>query len=358
MNWDRFLAANSLALITHGLLQPLDLVKVRSQMLQEGKIYTGVGFGRGFHPFQIFDEIHRSGRGIASMYSGFDGFVARTIAYTTARVWGFLYFYDWLNADPRRNARIDWMIMSSLAGGAIAGVVTNPIELVYTRMQAEDMYPEQYRRNYTSFVDGLIKAADEGVLLRGAPANALRIGVLACSMTGIYDWCKENSYFFFGPHWINRLWATGAAVVCGVAASMPFDAVRTRMHTMRPLPNGNLPYWSSWDCFKKMCHYESAPRFASNFGGSFYAGAQAYGARLFGICYLSQYMLDTYLPNHYQSEFWQPSRFQYQGGLDYDIHDPYTDAYITNYMHSTSPGMTGKKQNQHMPQAGKPLRTV
>jgi hypothetical protein len=26
-------------------------------------------------------------------------------------------------------------------------------------------------------------------------------------------------------------------------------------------------------------------------------------------------------------EFWQPARFHFQTGIDYDIHDPYTDAF-------------------------------
>jgi hypothetical protein len=26
-------------------------------------------------------------------------------------------------------------------------------------------------------------------------------------------------------------------------------------------------------------------------------------------------------------EFWQPARFNYHTGIDYDIHDPYTDAF-------------------------------
>ena len=78
-------------------------------------------------------------------------------------------------------------------------------------------------------MDGLMRATDEGVLMRGGVANGLRIGMLCASMTNVYDWCKENSYFFFGPSWINRLWATGMAVGCGVVSSMPFDAVRVRM---------------------------------------------------------------------------------------------------------------------------------
>lgn len=160
------------------------------------------------------------------------------MAYTTARVWAFTYFYDKLNPDPRRVAKADNMLYSGLLGGAIAGFVTNPFDVVFNRMQVDELYPQAARRNYSGLLDGLGKVADEGALFRGAPANALKIGAIASSMTLIFDWCKENSYYFFGPHWINRLWGTAVAALCGTLASMPFDMVRTRLHTMRPLPNG------------------------------------------------------------------------------------------------------------------------
>jgi hypothetical protein len=31
-------------------------------------------------------------------------------------------------------------------------------------------------------------------------------------------------------------------------------------------------------------------------------------------------------------EFWQPARFNYQTGIDYDIHDPFTDAFNKKLM--------------------------
>src|SRR6056300_1785329 len=161
----------------------MDLVKVRSQMLQEGKLFTGIGFQRGWHPFEVFEEIHSAGGGVRGMFTSYDGFLARTVGYTTARVWGFLYFYDWLNPDPRRSARPSWMGMAGMAGGFVAGVISNPIELVFSRQQVDALYPETARRNYRSFLHGLIKATDEGVLLRGAVANGLKIGAICCSMT-------------------------------------------------------------------------------------------------------------------------------------------------------------------------------
>ena len=221
---------------------------------------------------QVFNEIHASGGGIQKMFTCWDGFVVKTMAYTTARVWGFLYFYDWLNPDPRRTARPDWYIMAGMAGGMLAGLIINPTDLVFTRMQVDELYPEQCRRNYKGIMDGLMKASEEGVLMRGAVANGLRLGAICSSMTNVYDWCKENSYFFLGPSWINRLWATAAAAAVGTAASMPFDAVRVRMQTMRPLPNGEMPYKNSLDCFLKMWQYEGRMKYHGNFGCFFSGG--------------------------------------------------------------------------------------
>jgi hypothetical protein len=65
----------------------------------------------------------------------------RTFSYTTARVWGFLYFYDWINPDPRRLARPDYFVAAGAAGGLLAGIITNPTEIVFARMQVDEMYP-------------------------------------------------------------------------------------------------------------------------------------------------------------------------------------------------------------------------
>ena len=71
-------------------------------MLQEGKTFTGIGFRKGLHGINIFNEIYNTGGGLKQFYSKFDAFFMRTVGYTTARVWSFLYFYDWINPDARR----------------------------------------------------------------------------------------------------------------------------------------------------------------------------------------------------------------------------------------------------------------
>lgn len=75
---------------------------------------------------------------------------------------------------------------------------------------------------------------------------------------------------------------------------------------------------------------------------AFYAGGEAYYVRLFLICYLSQFLLDYYHGRRYDQELWQPQKFHYQSGIDYDIHDPYTDAFnkiLVNNYQSDKAGM-------------------
>jgi dicarboxylate transporter 10 len=105
-------------------------------------------------------------------------------------------------------------------------------------MQVDELYPNAARRNYKHVLDGLYKVGEEGALFRGAGANGCKLAAITASMTSLFDLCKENSYYFFGPHWINRFFGTVVAVTVGTLVSLPFDQIRTRLHTMRPLPTG------------------------------------------------------------------------------------------------------------------------
>jgi solute carrier family 25 oxoglutarate transporter 11 len=96
---------------------------------------------------------------------------------------------------------------------------------------------------------------EEGALFRGGLANGLKVGMLCASMTSIYDWIKENLYYTLGPHFLNRFAGTAIAVTFGTLASMPFDMIRVRLQTMRPLPNGVYPYTGVLDCLAKVIFY-------------------------------------------------------------------------------------------------------
>jgi hypothetical protein len=89
----------------------------------------------------VAEEILNAGGGLRKFYTSIDGFLIRTFTYTTLRTSCFLYFYDWINPDPRRLARPDYFVAAGVAGGLIAGLISNPVEIVFARMQVDEMYP-------------------------------------------------------------------------------------------------------------------------------------------------------------------------------------------------------------------------
>lgn len=109
-------------------------------MFQEGKTFHGIGFQRGDNPYVMLTEIAKQGGGLKKYYTSYEGFLLKTVGYTTARVGAFCYFYDWINGDPRRYARPEKLLMSAIPAGLIAGLISNPFEIVFSRMQADDLY--------------------------------------------------------------------------------------------------------------------------------------------------------------------------------------------------------------------------
>ena len=103
---------------------------------------------------------------------------------------------------------MSWPVCSlaSFLGGFSAGVVNNPIDLVYNRQAADALLPNHLKKGYTSFFDALTKCHVEGTLMRGAVASGVASGVLLASMSNFYDFLKEYAYWFFGPtSWLRPL---------------------------------------------------------------------------------------------------------------------------------------------------------
>lgn len=142
--------------------------------------------------------------------------------------------------------------LAGFLGGFVAGVVSNPIEIVYNRQVADGLLPEGFKRNYSNFFDGLLKVNHERVLFRGAVATGISFGALNASMSSFYDYLKEYLYYFFGPpKWLRPLVLLPTAAL-GAACYLPFDNIKVRMHTMRALPNGQLPYEGVVDALSKV----------------------------------------------------------------------------------------------------------
>lgn len=136
----------------------------------------------------------------------------------------------------------------------------------------------------------------------------MKLSGIVCCAAGVNDWLKENTYYFFGPISLTRIVGTTGGVAAAQILSQPFDMIKTRLHTMRPLPNGVYPYRDTIDCFIKICKYECSFKKQSNLC-AFYSGGQHYFLRLWTIAFASQYLLDWYHSSDNVSEFWGPARF-------------------------------------------------
>jgi solute carrier family 25 (mitochondrial oxoglutarate transporter), member 11 len=142
--------------------------------------------------------------------------------------------------------------LASFLGGFCAGVINNPIDIVYNRQAADALLPDNLKKQYRGFFDGLTKIHMEGSLMRGAVASGLASGALLASMSNFYDFLKEYFYWFFGPtSWLRPLILVPTAAL-GTLCYLPFDNIKVRLHNMTALPDGELPYKGVYDAFSKV----------------------------------------------------------------------------------------------------------
>jgi hypothetical protein len=82
---------------------PFELLKVRAQLLQEGRRLHGGGFDRGAPTIRIYNEIIESGAGLRGFWAGFDSLIVRSLWYGGFRPYFWSLFYNLFNKDPRSN---------------------------------------------------------------------------------------------------------------------------------------------------------------------------------------------------------------------------------------------------------------
>ena len=241
-----------ISLLSNVALAPFELLKVRAQLLQEGRKLHGFGTERGVPMVRTLESIIESGSGIRGLYTGFDTLFIRSLWYGGFRCYLWCSLFNYVNKDPRRTPH--WAVdsLTSFSAGFLAGVLTNPIDIVYNRQAADSLYPQHLKRNYSSFLDGLFKVNAERALLRGAVASGFSYGALLASMSGTYDFLKEYWYWWFGAaEWLRPMVLIPTTLL-GILVYLPFDNMKVRYHTMTALPNGEMPYKGFFDSFSKV----------------------------------------------------------------------------------------------------------
>lgn len=104
-------------------------MKTSIQIFQEGKGFPGTGFRRGLNIINVFYDFCAAGGGMIKFYSSY------CHLYNSKNI-GILYFYDWINSHARRQSKPNFYAYAGITGGFAAGIVSNPVEIIFSRMQA------------------------------------------------------------------------------------------------------------------------------------------------------------------------------------------------------------------------------
>lgn len=135
---------------------------------------------------------------------------------------------------------------------------------------------------------------------------------------------------------------------------MPFDYIRVKLYTQRPLPNGVWPYKGFTDCLSKTMQYEANTKNHGNFQ-CFYAGFMPYYARLFVIAYASQLILDQYKNGQYQTELWTPASYNMTEQIAFNPYEPFTLAFHKGEIQTVVEDI---EETQGLSPSMKPLKVV
>ena len=96
LNW-----AIIIGLSSNVLTAPFEFIKVRAQLLGEGKATHGWANQRGNPAIRMVYEIADSGAGLRGLWKGVDSLIARSVFQSGAKTYLWCHIYDYYNKDPR-----------------------------------------------------------------------------------------------------------------------------------------------------------------------------------------------------------------------------------------------------------------
>lgn len=237
------------------VIQPIDTLKVRLQILSESKgagqvVETGV--------FRTLKGIIAQ-EGVKGLYRGLDSALLRQATYGTIRIGAYRALCEWQQGDLCNNGSLSFgkKLFYSLFSGSIGSFFGNPFDVVLVRFQSDQTLPVDQRRNYKGVADAFARMyREEGLLSfwKGFYISLLRAATMTGGMLSINDEVKERIVNLRGIKKPDTAANLSAAAVSGVAcsfASLPFDNVKTKLQKMKAGSDGKMPYAGIVDCFRK-----------------------------------------------------------------------------------------------------------
>jgi solute carrier family 25 (mitochondrial oxoglutarate transporter), member 11 len=247
------------------IVQPIDFIKVQLQLQGEGQRRTET---KPLSGFQIISKAIRE-NGIKSIYAGYSAAIARQVVYGSSRLGFFRVFSNSLKSSETETLSIGKKIIAGLSAGFVASWIGNPCEVALIRMQSDSTLPIAQQRKYTGIFNAISRIIkEEGVLKlwTGSSSTITRAMSLNAAMLATADQVKEDVRPYVGEFQAVVI----SSVVAGVAASvasLPFDAIKTRLQKQVPNPTtGILPYKGFLDCAKQIAEKEGLSAFYKGLG--------------------------------------------------------------------------------------------
>jgi len=241
-------------------IQPLDMIKVRIQLLGEGSKTATT------NPLVVGKNIIAN-EGFASLYKGLSAALLRQATYTTARL-GIFRSLSSAMETPGKPTPFWKKTVAGLAAGGLGSIIGTPADVALIRMQADGTLPVDQRRNYTGVSNALIRIVrEEGFngMFKGCLPVVTRAMALNVGMLATHDQALDTIAQYTPNKVVQNFSAKMCAGFFASFFSLPFDFVKTRIQKQKKGPDGTFPYKSSIHCVQKVITEEGVFAFYRGF---------------------------------------------------------------------------------------------
>ncbi|KJX94989.1 mitochondrial 2-oxoglutarate/malate carrier protein [Zymoseptoria brevis] len=258
-----FVIGGGSGIVATTCVHPIDMVKVRLQLLGEGSS------AKAASPLAVGRQIVAEGR-FLDLYSGISAAWLRQASYATLRLGFFDRFQAMLVERAKaKDSTIGFgeRALAGLGAGGLAAAIANPSEVALIRMQADGITPKADRANYRSVVDALVRIGKtEGITALWSGSYPTIIRAMATNFGQLAFFSESKNQLSQRTSLSERNVTIASSSVAGFFAaffSLPFDFLKTR------LQRGGSTYAGVFDCAVKVAKQEGLLRFYRGFGTYF-----------------------------------------------------------------------------------------
>lgn len=184
-------------------------------------------------------------KGVLNLYSGLSAGILRQTFYATTRFGLFEVFRDEL--AKFRNTDIFSRLVTGMASGGIAALISCPAEVCLVRLSNDSTLPLDQRRNYKGVTDAfyrILKEEGPKTFLSGSSPFIKRAMVVGAVQVGTYDQFRETF-----RNWgitdakLNVFCASMTSGIIYSIITMPLEASKNRMAFQKICKTtGQFPY--------------------------------------------------------------------------------------------------------------------